>query len=292
MKHFKLLSLCLLVVFSTSIWAKGSVDTVAVWSASMKKDIKNVVITPEGYDKDKKATYPVVYLLHGATGAHWNWIKKAPFLPELASHYGMIIVCPDGDAYSWYWDSPVDSTYRYETYMIEELIPYIDKNYRTQDSRISRAICGLSMGGQGSLYLAWRHQDLFGACASMSGGINIESFPANWNMEKRLGTYAENPEVWKKFNVSNMVHLLKPNSVKILIDCGTEDMFYDINCALHEQLAFRRIPHDFISRPGNHNWPYWTNSVKYHLLFFDTYFKEEAEKAAKAAEKAASEKKK
>jgi hypothetical protein len=80
-----------------------------------------------------------------------------------------------------------------------------------------------------------------------------------------------------------MVHLLKPNSVKILIDCGTEDMFYDINCALHEQLAFRRIPHDFISRPGNHNWPYWTNSVKYHLLFFDTYFKEEAESDSLAA---------
>ena len=104
--------------------------------------------------------------------------------------------------------------------------------------------------------------------------------------------YDDDPDTWKKFNVSNMVYLLKPNSIKILIDCGTDDMFYDINCALHEQLAFRRIPHDFISRPGNHNWAYWTNSVKYHLLFFDSYFKEEAEKTAKAAAKAAAEKKK
>ena len=283
MKHLKLVIL-LLCISVSGVMAQG-VDTVAVWSNSMKKNIKNVVITPALYGKDKNAQYPVVYLLHGAYGAYSNWIKKAPFLPELATRYGIIIVCPDGDQFSWYWDSPVDSTFRYETYMTSELLPYVDKTYKTVKNRTGRAIAGLSMGGQGALYLSWRHLDLFGACASMSGGINIECFPANWNMEKRLGTYAENPQRWADFNVSKMIYLLKPDSIKILIDCGTEDMFYPVNFALHEKLRLSRIPHDFISRPGNHNWDYWSNSVKYQLLFFNDYFVAEKVKAEKATQK-------
>ena len=115
MKHLKLVLVALAVVICSGAWAQ-SVDTVAVWSSSMKKNIKNVVITPASYKTDKSARFPVVYLLHGAGGDFSNWIKKAPFLPELASRYNMIIVCPDGNTHSWYWDSPLDSTSRYETY--------------------------------------------------------------------------------------------------------------------------------------------------------------------------------
>ena len=107
MKHLKSLFVILAAMLGGGVSAQ-SVDTVAVWSESMKKDIKNVVITPAAYQTDKDARFPVVYLLHGATGDYTNWIEKAPFLPELASRYGMIIVCPDGNTHSWYWDAPCD----------------------------------------------------------------------------------------------------------------------------------------------------------------------------------------
>ena len=58
----------------------------------------------------------------------------------------------------------------------------------------------------------------------------------------------------------------------IIIDCGTEDFFYKVNEELHQQLLYNNIPHDFIVRPGAHNWNYWTNSVKYQLLFMQNYF--------------------
>ena len=109
MKHLKSLFVILAAVLCGAANAQ-SVDTVAVWSASMKKNIKNVVITPAAYQTDKDARFPVVYLLHGAGGDFSNWIKKAPFLPDRASRYGMIIVCPDGNTHSWYWDAPADST--------------------------------------------------------------------------------------------------------------------------------------------------------------------------------------
>lgn len=281
MKNIRYALLALSVILCGSLWGQR-VDTVAVWSASMKKNIKNVVITPAAYQTDKNTKFPVLYLLHGAGGDFSNWIKKAPFLPELASRYGMIIVCPDGATHSWYWDAPLDSTSRYETYMTQELLPYVDKNYRTVASREGRGITGLSMGGQGSFYLAFRHLDLYGACASMSGGVDIQSFPASWQMEKLLGSQAENPERWAEHSIMNQLYRLKPTSIKILFDCGTDDFFYPVNKRLHELMEYRRIEHDFISRPGNHSWPYWTNSIKFQLVFFDNYFKD---MAAKAAEK-------
>jgi enterochelin esterase-like enzyme len=69
-----------------------------------------------------------------------------------------------------------------------------------------------------------------------------------------------------------LLHLLTPNTLKIMIDCGTEDFFYQVNKRLHEELLYRNIPHDFISRPGAHNGPYWRNAVKYQMLFFNDFF--------------------
>ena len=128
------------------------------------------------------------------------------------------------------------------------------------------------MGGHGGLYLGFRHQDVFGACGSMSGGVDIRPFPNNWDISKRLGKQSEHPENWEKNSVINQLYLLTPNSIKIILDCGTEDFFYDVNIRLHNELKYRNIPHDFISRPGGHNREYWENAVKYQALFFAEYF--------------------
>jgi S-formylglutathione hydrolase FrmB len=246
------------------------VDTVQTYSPSMKKNIKAVVITPDSYSAAKEL--PVVYLLHGYGGNYADWIGKAQGFEKNADLFQMIIVCPSGNN-SWYWDSPVDENYKYETYVADELVKWIDSKYKTIKDRRGRAITGLSMGGHGGLYLAFKHQDVFGAAGSMSGGVDIRSFPNNWNMADRLGKYAQQPENWDKNTVANMLHLLTPNSLALIIDCGTEDFFYKVNENLHEQLMLRNIPHDFIARPGGHNWPYWTNAINYQLLFMNTYFK-------------------
>ena len=62
------------------------------------------------------------------------------------------------------------------------------------------------------------------------------------------------------------------HSIKIIIDCGTEDFFYAVNVRLHEELMYRNIPHEFISRPGGHNAAYWNNAILYQGLFFANYF--------------------
>ncbi|MCK9312310.1 MAG: esterase family protein, partial [Bacteroidales bacterium] len=106
----------------------------------------------------------------------------------------------------------------------------------------------------------------------MSGGVDIRPFPKNWDLEKCLGKYSEYPDNWENNTVINLLHLLTPNRLAIFIDCGSEDFFYKVNLNLHEKLLERNIPHDFMTRPGVHNWAYWTVSIQYQALFMNRYF--------------------
>ncbi|NLO71243.1 MAG: esterase family protein [Porphyromonadaceae bacterium] len=269
MKKSLLIISTFLFSFSSFISA-AKVDTVVTFSPSMNKNIKAVVIIPDTYEKAN--SFPVFYLLHGFSGNYGSWVNDMPATKSLADTHQMIIVCPDGGFSSWYFDSPTDSTYKYETYVTKELIQWIDKNFKTIPKREARAISGLSMGGHGGLYLGFRNQEIFGACGSMSGGVDIRPFPNNWDLRKRLGTQSQHPENWEKHTVMNLLHRLTPKSQKIIIDCGTEDFFYNVNLRLHKELKYRNIPHDFISRPGGHNGEYWNNAVKYQALYFSEYF--------------------
>ncbi len=254
----------------------ATIDTVETYSASMKKNIKAVIVRPDNYERGSE--FPVVYLLHGYSGNYADWVNKAKGFEKMSDDLQMIIVCPDGGFGSWYWDSPIDDKFKYETYVSNELITWVDSKYKTVKDRKGRGITGLSMGGHGAMYLAFRHQNIFGTAGTMSGGVDIRPFPENWDMAKRLGSYAERPENWEKFTVINMTHLLTAKSLALIIDCGTEDFFYKVNENLHKQLLLRNIPHDFISRPGAHNWTYWNNAIKYQLLFMSNYFKSQVKK--------------
>ena len=127
-----------------------------------------------------------------------------PDLPQIADREGIIFVCPDGKN-SWYWDSPRNKDYRYESFVAKELVEYIDKNFATKADRSGRVITGLSMGGHGGMWLSIRHQDIFGGGGSMSGGLDIRPFPDSWNMKARLGEYASNKEVWDNHTVINQI---------------------------------------------------------------------------------------
>lgn len=248
------------------------VDTIEVYSPKMQRSIKNVVVLPAGYDKAKSTRYPVVYLLHGYGGKYNEWVggtKKT--LPKEAGKWNVIFVCPDGQN-SWYWDSPKDPKMQFETYVSKELVNQIDKSYRTIASPKGRAITGFSMGGHGGLWLGINHPEVFGACGSMSGGVDIRPFPDGWDMKKWLGTYEQNRKVWDEHTVINQLDKIKPNTLAIIIDCGTDDFFYQVNENLHKEMLSRNIAHDYIIRPGGHSHEYWNNAVDYQLQFFSKFF--------------------
>lgn len=249
----------------------AQVDTIQVFSASMNKNIKTCVIVPDNYKKSKKK-FPVVYLLHGYSGNYGTWVKSFKEVSQQVDRYGFIAIGVDGNYSSWYFNSPIDPTFKYETYIIDELVPFIDKKYKTIASREGRAISGLSMGGHGALYLSLKHQDVFGAAGSMSGGVDIRPFSEKWNIKKRLGAINDFPDNWEKNTVVNLIELNQNNNLKLIIDCGVDDFFIDVNRELHQKMLALKIDHDYIERPGKHNIDYWENSLKFQLLFFYNFF--------------------
>lgn len=250
----------------------ATVDTVAIYSNTMQKEYKCVVIKPSVV-QNETIPLPVVYLLHGHGGWYANWVLRVPQLKEYADQYRLMIVCPDGGYNSWYLNSPVDASIRFETYISEEVPTYIDAHYPTIKDRKARAITGLSMGGHGGLFLGFRHAAVFGACGSMSGGVDLRPFYNNWQLKEKLGDTISHAPNWKNYSVTNVVEQAPAQPLSIIIDCGTEDFFYAVNHALHEKLLQLKIAHEYIERPGQHNWDYWENAVKYQLLYFSSYFK-------------------
>lgn len=265
----QLRNLCL-SFFLISCFNLFAQQEVKVFSPSMQRDILNMVYLPSDYNESK--TYPVLYLLHGHGGNYKTWGEVVkPDLDKDATNYQMIIVTPDGQN-SWYWDSPIKEDMKFETYVSNELIHYIDSVYQTITSPSGRAIAGFSMGGQGAMHLSINHPDVFGACGSMSGGLDIRPFPNSWNMKSLLGTLRDNTEVWDSIAIVNQLQKIEPNTLSIIIDCGTDDFFYKVNEEVHKKLLYLNIPHNYISRPGGHNREYWNNAIKYQLLYFNDYF--------------------
>lgn len=257
----------LLMLFAVSAWA-ARLDTLAIRSEAMKRDIKISVIVP---DKTQKGGFPTVYMLPGYSDDHLRGYVKQTNVRDLAEALGLIIVVPDPSD-SWYFDSPIDPTFRYETFVTKELPAYVDSHYPTIADRSHRAISGLSMGGHGALFLAIRHQNLYCAAGSMSGGVDFRPFPDSWKIKLRLGEKSKYPDNWEQNTVMAQLPKLQNGSLQLIIDCGTEDFFFNVNVALHDELTRRGIAHEFTSRPGAHNWEYWRRSLRDHLLFFHDVF--------------------
>lgn len=275
-----------LLLYTYSLFTSaGVVDTLKVHSVVMNRDIPVVVVRPSSTvaqipakgKKSKKAAMPevakcpVVYLLHGAYANEYKWLEVKPTLPAIADEMQMIFVTPYA-LNSWYFDSPVNKEFMYETFITKELVPWIDAHFPTLADRNHRAVTGLSMGGHGALFLSSRHIDLFGAAASMSGGVDIRLFPLNWNIPDVLGEMASNRKSWDEHSVMECVKQLKNGDVAIAFDCGESDFFIEVNRALHARLLSLGIDHDFTTRPGGHTDQYWSNSLDYQLLFFKKFF--------------------
>lgn len=276
--------LILLFFLPCLVFGQAKVDTIEVYSTVMKKNLKAAVTTPESYGKSDKK-YPTLYLLHGGGGAFQDWHKNVTeqgLVNRMANEYDLIIVTPGVGPSSYYYDSPKLDSVQYETYMIEELIPHIDKTYRTLAQKESRAITGLSMGGHGAIMLSAKHPELFIASGSMSGVMNIDTrmwkVPAEFSTLRKEGQKVMLGEIsydapFSEFTAVGLTDQIKTNGIALILDCGVDDFLIETNRQMHRLLLENGTPHEYIERPGAHTWPYWTEALPVQLLFFDKYLK-------------------
>ena len=270
-QNVKLKNIILLFIICSCKVFAANIENFPVYSKSMSKNIPNQIIIPNTYNNSSER-FPVLYLLHGAGDNYLGWLQIAPELPNYADQYKIIIVCADGGETSWYFDSPIDRNMWYETYISAELVSAIDNKYRTRTNKNGRAIAGLSMGGHGAFYLAFRHQNIYGAAGSISGAMDIRPFQNQWDLTKRLGNYSTHQSNWDNNTIVNMAALLQGKSLQLIFDCGTSDFFISYNRQLHHELLRRKIPHEYSERPGEHSAAYWHDSIKNQLPFFSAFF--------------------
>lgn len=283
MKKFLLLIFTIVPLLAFS---QAKVDTIQVYSLAMKKNLKAAVTTPSSYQKGNQS-YPVVYLLHGGSGAFSDWQQKVSepgLVGKMAETYDLIIVTPGVGPASYYYDSPLLDSVRYETYLIKELIPHVDQTYRTLAKKESRAITGLSMGGHGAITLSAKYPELFVAAGSMSGVMNIDT--RMWKVGDDFRKLRQEGQkamlgadlnydgpTFSSYTAVGLVNQIKSNGLALIIDCGVEDFLIETNRQMHQLLLANGTPHEYIERPGAHTWPYWTEALPVHLLFFNKYLK-------------------
>lgn len=138
------------------------------------------VLLPVGYASG--ADYPVVYLLHGFNSDYQGWSNMnhendpSDTLEANTRNANVVFVMPDGDSsggfYSNWYSNPDGMMRDWETYHIDQLIPWVEANFKVKKTRAGRAISGLSMGGFGASSYASRHPDLFAGVFSVSGAVN------------------------------------------------------------------------------------------------------------------------
>ncbi|TVY10087.1 alpha/beta hydrolase [Paenibacillus cremeus] len=242
------------------------------------------VYLPPSYDTSGDRRYPVIYLLHGLYGNEASWLMKGNAETTLDAMIASgqlrecIVVMPSDGGYgqgtfymNWY-----DGSGRFEDYLLYDLIPAIDMEYRTIAERESRAVCGLSMGGFGAFMLALRNPGLFGAAASISGALTA----ANLITEELLRTElcrmigpVKGPHVRE-----HDLHVLaarmvgEENRPELHFNCGTSDYLYPLNTAytvLLEQLGY---PHEYMEFEGEHTWDYFGEHLTEALQFMEQFF--------------------
>ena len=280
MKNLLLIWLFLIPVIAFS---QAKVDTISVYSPSMKKNLKAAVTFPSSYSAGNQR-FPVLYLLHGGSGAFNDWHQKVTekgLVNKMAEEYNLIIVTPGVGPASYYYDSPIMDSVNYETYITAELIPHIDQTYRTLAKKESRAISGLSMGGHGAITLSAKHPELFITAGSMSGVMNIDT--RMWKVgddfrkirlegqKAMLGAINYDAPTFNPYTAVGLVDKIKENKLALIIDCGVDDFLIETNRQMHQLLVANGIAHEYIERPGAHTWQYWTEALPVHLFFMNKY---------------------
>ncbi len=214
------------------------------------------VYTPPGYDAKSKQRYPVFYLFHGYSDDASGWTavgraniildnliaqgKAKPMLLVMTLGYGAPeIVARNGGSLR---DAALrDKNYnQFRDALFNEVIPQVEKDYRVQADRKSRAIAGLSMGGAESLYIGLNAIDRFAWIGAFSAGGSSADY------EK---TY---PKLDEKAN----------SEIKLLwIACGTEDGLIAGNRKFREWLKAKGIHVTEIETPGMHTWMVWRRNL-------------------------------
>ena len=260
----------LTLILFICVSANGRVETGRFQSKLVGAPLPYNVILPPDYDTATTTRYPVLYLLHGLTGHYSDWASRSN-VADHAAQYRMIVVTPEGND-GWYSNNVSVATDKYESYILDELIPDVQQCYRTIEARYGRTIAGLSMGGYGAIKFGLKSLQTFAFAASMSGAFAITRIPDK-DLDRlgpiRMKLFGPMGSETRKANdIFDIAENLPANRLAALpyfyFDCGTEDPLptvFTSNRDLAKLMFDKKIPHEFHELPGDHSWAFWDQQI-------------------------------
>jgi enterochelin esterase-like enzyme len=239
----------------------GEIRTLVYKSKSNNVTRELTVYVPPGYDEARSQRYPVLYLLHGFANDHHSWHRYGrandildnllaqktiePFLVVMPLGYGGAAINGDGTGIAPQGGGQFGGDAAlYERDLLEDIIPMIDKKYRTLADRKHRAIVGFSMGGGQAGRIGLKNLDTFSRIGIMSAGM---TGAADTELITKLGA--------DRAKTSRAIDLL-------WIGCGKEDTALAGASALHQSLDKAGIKHTFLESEGAHHWRVWRRYLR------------------------------
>lgn len=243
------------------------------WSDSIGRWKSVSVALPPTYSPTG-SPFPVLYLLHSYAGNRKSWLRCPNLAAQVAAH-GIVLVLPESGR-SWLINDARGR--RYEDYLVNEVVPYVDMHFNTAACRTRRAIAGFSMGGACALFQALRHSDLFSVVSSNSGAFEAplrEGDPYRRyraNRQLMVPTTCDHERVWGPPNSEvrrtyNPYRLLTNRDltapISIYADVGLSDYerIISMNRNMRDALLAHAIPCEYRERPGGHDWEFVNSGI-------------------------------
>ncbi len=275
-----LMGLCVMI---SSYAQSGKVhDNLSMTSKILKMERNYAIYLPPDYESSERS-YPVLYLLHGASDDHTGWVQFGEVLriTDNAIKDGtatpMIIIMPDADTGKMgYFNQGKD--WRYEDFFFEEFMPHVEQKYRIKGEKKYRAVAGLSMGGGGSFMYALHHPELFSSACPLSayiGPLTLADFDKRLLRTDVNYTEKEKEAYFKNHSALELLKTVPEKEVKSVrwyIDCGDDDFLYEGNSLVHIAMKKKEIPHEYRVRDGRHSWTYWREALPTVLEFVSDAF--------------------
>ena len=241
----------------------GHVFTVA--SEQRGEQVVCAAFLPEEVQPGER--FPVIYLLHGAFGNSEVWRSKAgALLQELATRERLVFIAPSCGEKSWYVDSPCQPKQRIESFLIRELLPYVDRTFPVLPRR---GILGTSMGGHGALMLALRHRGRFASASSLSGVMDLARHAGKWKIGEVLGPLQSNRALWESYSVLSLLDQAMPvGSPRMMVSIGEEEpALLEENRLFRDALRRGGFIYQYREIPGKHDWDTWLKELPVHIAF-------------------------
>lgn len=238
-----------------------------IHSNELEKTTQVAVIYPNNIVEE---TCNVLYLLHGYTGSHLDWVRFTN-IDKLANQYNLVVVLPSGDN-SFYTNMKYGVNYF--NYISKELPSMINRLFKLNFNSNNTYIAGLSMGGYGALKVALTNPNNYQGVASLSGVVDVKELYEKklLNFKVLTGVFGNAQEFNENINIHDIYslshNLINNNDFKVYLSCGHDDSLVNMTKDFNEHLTKLNVNHYFELSPGNHNWTFWDSEIEKVLKYF------------------------